>query len=97
MLQPYNSVENVPVWEYNYTELLLVKYSQMEEDMNLLTTTEMADKWNITRRRVAEYCKAGRIEGAVLKGKTWLLPEDAKKPEDPRKRNDTTCCEEESL
>jgi DNA adenine methylase len=54
--------------------------------MELLTTTEMANKWNITRRRVAEYCKEGRIDGAVLKGKTWLIPEDANKPKDPRKQ-----------
>ena len=45
----------------------------------------MAGKWNITRRRVATLCKEGRIEGAVLKGKTWLIPDDAPKPEDPRR------------
>ena len=53
--------------------------------MEFLTTTEMAEKWNITRRRIATLCKEGRIEGAVLKGKTWLIPEDAKKPDDPRR------------
>lgn len=37
--------------------------------MEFLTTTEMAEKWNITRRRIATLCKEGRIEGAVLKGK----------------------------
>lgn len=53
--------------------------------MEFLTTTEMAEKWNITRRRIATLCKEGRIEGAVLKGKTWLIPDDAAKPEDPRR------------
>ena len=53
--------------------------------MNFLTTTEMAEKWNITRRRVTTLCTEGRIEGAVLKGKTWLIPEDTEKPEDPRR------------
>lgn len=57
--------------------------------MSLLTTTEMAERWNISRRRVAEYCKDGRIKGAILKGKTWLIPDDAKKPEDPRKHKET--------
>ena len=52
--------------------------------MELLTTTEMSEKWNISRRRIATLCKEGRVDGAVLKGKTWLLPSDAKKPEDPR-------------
>lgn len=53
--------------------------------MGFLTTVEMSEKWNITRRRIAELCKEGRIEGAILKGKTWLIPEDAVKPIDPRK------------
>ncbi len=53
--------------------------------MEFLTTTEMADKWNITRRRIATLCKEGRIKGAILKGKTWLIPEDAEKPDDPRR------------
>jgi DNA (cytosine-5)-methyltransferase 1 len=53
--------------------------------MDFLTTTEMAEKWNITRRRIATLCKEGRVEGAVLKGKTWLIPGDAKKPDDPRR------------
>ena len=41
--------------------------------------------WNISQRRVAIYCKEGRIDGAVFKGKTWLIPENTKKPEDPRR------------
>lgn len=52
--------------------------------MEFLTTTEIATKWNISRRRVATLCKEGRIEGAVLKGKTWLVPDNAAKPDDPR-------------
>jgi len=53
--------------------------------MNFLTTAEYAKIWNISQRRVAIYCKEGRIDGAVLKGKTWLIPETTKKPEDPRR------------
>lgn len=52
--------------------------------MEYLTTTEMAERWNISRRRVSTYCKEARIEGAILKGKTWLIPSDAEKPDDPR-------------
>lgn len=54
--------------------------------MNYLTTAEQAKVWNISQRRVAIYCKEGRIEGAVLKGNVWLIPEGAEKPEDPRKK-----------
>ncbi len=53
--------------------------------MELLTTTEMAEKWNVSRRRVTTLCRDGRIEGAILRGNTWLIPEDTRKPEDPRR------------
>lgn len=53
--------------------------------MEFLTTTEMAERWNISRRRITRLCGEGRIEGAMLKGNTWLIPEDAEKPEDPRR------------
>ena len=35
-----------------------------------MTASEMAVKWEITRRRVITLCKEGRIEGAILKGNT---------------------------
>jgi len=55
------------------------------KDMEYMTSAEFAEKWNISQRRVAVYCKEGRIEGAVLKGRMWMIPADAKKPDDPRK------------
>ena len=53
--------------------------------MEYLTTAELAEKWHISQRRVAIYCKEGRFEGAVIKGKTWLIPSDVEKPKDPRR------------
>ena len=53
--------------------------------MELLTTSEMAKKWDISRRRVTTLCAEGRIEGAILKGTTWLIPENTEKPDDPRR------------
>ena len=49
--------------------------------MELMTTTQMAEKWEISRRRVTTLCKEGRIEGAMLRGNTWLIPDDAEKPD----------------
>lgn len=46
--------------------------------MDYLTSAEVAEKWNISQRRVAIYCKEGRIDGAVLKGRMWMIPSDAK-------------------
>lgn len=53
--------------------------------MELLTTSEMAKKWDISRRRVTTLCAEGRIEGTILKGNTWLIPENTEKPDDPRR------------
>lgn len=49
-----------------------------DKDMDYMTSAEFAEKWNISQRRVAVYCKEGRIEGAVLKGRMWMIPADAK-------------------
>ena len=52
--------------------------------MEYLTTVEMSEKWNISPRRIGMLCAEGRIEGAVKKGKTWLIPENTEKPSDAR-------------
>ncbi len=56
--------------------------------MDYMTSAEAAKKWNISQRRVAVYCKEGRINGAALRGRMWMIPSDAKKPEDPRRTRD---------
>ena len=53
--------------------------------MNYVTTIEMSEIWGISARRIALLCEQERIEGAIKKGKTWLIPEDAQKPADKRK------------
>lgn len=50
----------------------------------LLTTTEMSERWGISARRIAVLCGEDRILGAIKKGKTWLIPENADKPQDAR-------------
>ena len=53
--------------------------------MDYLTTAEVAEKWNISRKRVTVLCVTGRIPGVIQKGPMWLIPSDAKKPADGRK------------
>ncbi|MEG0296819.1 MAG: DNA-binding protein [Clostridium sp.] len=53
--------------------------------MEYSTTTEMSIIWGISSRRIAVLCSEGRIEGSIKKGKTWLIPSNAKKPQDPRR------------
>ena len=55
--------------------------------MEYLTTVEMSVLWNITPRRIGVLCSEGRINGAIKKGKTWLIPSNATKPSDARYRN----------
>lgn len=53
--------------------------------MNIAPSSVKAKEWGISQRRVAILCKEGRVPGAELIGNRWFLPEDAVKPEDPRK------------
>ena len=56
--------------------------------MKYLSVAEIAEKWNVSDRSVRNYCALGRVEGAILKGKTWNIPEDAKKPERTNKKKE---------
>ncbi|MBR4451926.1 MAG: Fic family protein [Clostridia bacterium] len=49
--------------------------------MKYISCAEAAVKWGVSGRSVRNYCAGEKIEGAVLSGKTWLIPESAKKPQ----------------
>lgn len=49
--------------------------------MEYKSVAQMAELWEISERTVRNYCAEGRIKGAVLIGKTWKIPADAKRPE----------------
>ena len=57
--------------------------------MKYVSVKEIAEKWNVSERSVRNYCAEGRIDGAFLTGKTWNIPEIAKKPERLNKKADT--------
>lgn len=50
-----------------------------------LSTQKAAERWGISERRVNQLCAQGRILGAVKFGKSWAIPIDAEKPDDPRR------------
>ena len=52
----------------------------------LLSTKEIAEKWNIKPSRVSVLCSEGKIKGAKKNGKFWMIPADAKKPSDGRRK-----------
>lgn len=54
--------------------------------MEYISCPEAAKKWGISERRVQILCKEDRIPGVSKIGYMWLIPKDAKKPIDKRKR-----------
>lgn len=48
--------------------------------MEYVSVAIIAKKWNMSERSVRNYCALGRIDGAILIGKTWSIPIDTKKP-----------------
>lgn len=48
--------------------------------MNYISVKEASKRWNISERSVRNYCAEGRVNGAIMEGKTWLIPTDANKP-----------------
>ena len=56
--------------------------------MNFLSVAKIAKLWNVSERSVRNYCAEGRIPGAILVGKTWMIPSDAVKPDRKARTSD---------
>lgn len=52
--------------------------------MEYLTVKQLANKWEISERRIINLLKSGRIPGAFKNGMCWNIPSDASKPVDKR-------------
>jgi Fic family protein len=48
--------------------------------MKFISVAEIAKKWNLSERTIRNYCSKGKINDAVMKGKTWYIPNTAQKP-----------------
>lgn len=55
--------------------------------MEYISVRETAEKWGLTTRMVIYHCTYDRIKDAKKISGVWLIPKDAAKPEDGRKRN----------
>ena len=53
--------------------------------MKYMTASQAAKKWGISQRRVQIFCAEERIKGVFKLGDAWAIPENAEKPQDPRK------------
>ena len=49
-----------------------------------ITIKEVAEKWEVTPRRIQKMCVDGRIPGAQKFGRDWAIPADIEKPKDGR-------------
>jgi len=56
--------------------------------MDYMTLKEASEKWGVTPRRINYYCASERIPGAVKMAGVWLIPKDAKKPADGRRKKE---------
>ena len=56
--------------------------------MRYFSVAEMAKKWDVSERSVRNYCAHGRVPGVFITGKTWNIPENAKKPERSNKKKE---------
>lgn len=51
-----------------------------------ITVKQVAQRWNISERRVRTMCNEGLINGAFQIGRGWNIPDNASKPQDRRKK-----------
>lgn len=49
-----------------------------------ISAKEAARRWDLSERRITGLCREGSIPGAVKNGRSWMIPEDAVRPEDNR-------------
>ena len=54
--------------------------------MDYITSKEASEKWGVTIRQIGYYCSDGRIPGAVKMATIWLIPKNAEKPVDRRRK-----------
>lgn len=54
--------------------------------MEYMSCPQAAKKWSISERRVQILCSENRIPGVSKIGYMWLIPIDAEKPVDERRK-----------
>ena len=54
-----------------------------------MTVQEAAKLWGISELRVQILCSENRIEGVIHLSRIWLIPKNAQKPADGRRKRST--------
>ena len=69
------------------TIIIMIRFSERTGVvMEYMSCPEAAEKWGISERRVQILCSQNRIPGVSKLGYMWLIPKNAEKPFDMRKK-----------
>ncbi len=56
--------------------------------LEYISAPKAAKKWGISERRVQKLCEENHIPGVAKFSRLWLIPKDAEKSTDKRKREE---------
>ena len=54
--------------------------------MAFITVSQYAELHNLSERTVRNWCSEGKMDGAFLSGKTWIIPADTPLPRKGKRR-----------
>ena len=77
------SIANIRI--FGYTVSCIIVFTGDFSMKGYMSAREASYKWGVSESRVHKLCQAGRIPGLERFGRSWVIPEDAEKPDDPRK------------
>lgn len=55
--------------------------------MDYISVKAASEKWGISERRIQKLCEENRIESIEKFGRAWMIPKDAEKPADSRRKD----------
>ena len=56
--------------------------------MDYMSVRETSKIWNVSERWIQKLCEEDRIDGVMRFGRSWMIPKNAKKPNDLRRKGD---------
>ena len=74
----------------------MLNYTMGGSAMEYRKVEDLARQWGISARRIQTLCSQGKIEGAFRFGRDWMIPKDAKRPVDGRRKEAKTSKADES-
>ena len=80
------ALENSPENGLFFTESIF-RSNEGSGLVDYITIKKASEKWGLSTRRVQDLCKQGAISGAVLWERTWMIPKNAEKPADRRRKD----------